>query len=258
MDFVSHDGRETAYREVEPGADGPGLLYIHGSGGSHRLWTHQYGPNGPSHPAVALDLSGHGKSDDVSTPAGPETLSAYADDVVAVARETGARVIVGNSMGGAIVQHILIERDLDVATAVLAGTGAKLPVAEPLRELLADDFDKAVEVLHGDDNLFHDAEDQTVKHSVETIRAAGQEITQRDFLTCHEFDVRDSLEEIDVPVLAVTGEYDGLTPPWFHEYLAEHIDGAQMALIEDAAHLTMAEQPVAFRETVQTFLDERL
>ncbi len=257
METISHDGRETAYRETRPEADGPGLLYIHGSGGSHRLWAYEYGPNGPSHPAVALDLSGHGESDDISTPAGPETLDAYADDIVAVARETGVSVLVGNSMGGALVQHILLERDLDVEAAVLAGTGAKLPVAESLRELLAEDFEKAVEVLHGDDNLFHDADEQAVQQSVDTIREAGQAVTRRDFLTCHEFDVRDRLDDIDVPVLAVTGEHDSLTPPWFHEYLADNVASAEMALIDDAAHLTMVEQPVAFTETVRTFLDER-
>lgn len=257
MDTVTHHGRETAYRETKPAADGPGLLYVHGSGGSHRIWAYEYGPNGPSHPAVALDLSGHGESDDVSTAIGRETLDAYAADVVAVAQATDARVLVGNSMGGAIVQHVLLERELDVTAAVLAGTGAKLPVAESLQRLLDSDFERALEVLHADDNLFHDASERAVDQSLRTIRTTGQAVTRRDFLTCDEFDVRDRLDEIDVPVLAVTGEYDQLTPPWFHQYLADHIPDAQLAFIEDAAHLAMAEQPVAFTEVVRTFLADR-
>ena len=258
MDTVSHDGRETAYRQTKPGEDGPGVVYVHGSGGSHRIWAYEYGPNGPSDPAVALDLSGHGESDDIGTEAGPETLDAYADDVIAVAEATDASVLVGNSLGGAVVQHVLLERDFDAAAAVLTGSGAKLAVDEGLRDLLADDFETAIEVLHGDDLLFHDPDEQMIEQSVGTIREAGQAVTRRDFLTCHEFDVRDRVGEIDVPVLAVTGEHDGLTPPWYHEFLAEQIPESQLALIEDAAHLAMAEQPVAFTETVRTFLDERL
>jgi pimeloyl-ACP methyl ester carboxylesterase len=257
MQSVTHDGRETAYRETQPDSDGPGLLYIHGSGGTHQLWAYEYGPKGPSHPAVAIDLSGHGASDDISTEIGHETLDAYADDVIAVAKATDSSVLVGNSLGGAIVQHILLERDFDPSAAMLVGSGAKLGVAESLQEVLANDFEKAVAVLHGDDYLFHDPDEQVLEQSKQTMHEVGQAVLRRDFMTCNEFDVRDRVDEIDVPVLAVTGEYDQLTPPMYHEFLADEIPEGQMALIEDAAHLSMAEQPVAFTETVRTFLSER-
>jgi hypothetical protein len=43
MQQVVHDGRETAYRHVRPGADGPSALYVHRSNPTHRVWAHQYG-----------------------------------------------------------------------------------------------------------------------------------------------------------------------------------------------------------------------
>ncbi len=179
MEHVSHAGRETAYRVVRGAADGPTVLYVHGSGGTHRVWAHQYAPSGPAHPAVAVDLSGHGDSTDVDAEPGPETLRAYAADVCAVARSTGASVLVGNSLGGAV--------------------------------------------------------------------------TRRDFLTCHQFDVRDSLGALETPALAVVGEQDSLTPPSSHEYLAAHLPNCELAVIDDAAHLAMLDQPARFNTALGEF-----
>ena len=155
METVRHDERATAYRRVA-GEDGPTVLYVHGSGGTHRLWSAQYGATGPSGAAVALDLSGHGASEDSATTSATETLDAYVADVAAVAGETDASVLVGNSLGGAVLLQGVLDGALSPEGIVLAGTGAKLTVDERLRELLATDFETAVETLHGDDMLFHD------------------------------------------------------------------------------------------------------
>jgi len=257
MEVARHHGRETAYRLAgdDGGTDGLDVLYVHGSGATHRVWAAQYGPDGPSHPAAALDLSGHGDSDDLTTEPGQETLSAYARDVVAVAREIDADVLVGNSLGGAVAQHVALETEFDPSGLVLAGSGAKLAVTDDLREWLADDFERAVEFLHGDDMLFHDVDERTLDRSKSEMHETGRAVTRRDFLTCHAFDVRDRLDEIDAPTLAVVGEHDSLTPPAYHEYLVEHVPDCEYAAIEAAAHLAMAERPAAFNRTVREFLD---
>jgi len=255
MQTVHHDGRETAYRRTDFGNEAPPVLFVHGSGGTHEIWAEQYGRRGNDYPAVALDLGGHGASDDVETEPGIETLDAYAEDVRAVARDTGARVFVGNSLGGAVILHLLLTDGVDPVGVVLAGTGAKLSVHEGLREWLAEDFDRAVEFLHGEDFLFHDPGEETVAASKTAMREVGRAVTERDFLSCHAFDVRDRLDELDTPALAVVGEHDSLTPPAFHEYLAEHIPDAGVVTITDAAHLAMLEQPDAFNGALDIFLN---
>ncbi len=253
MHSVEHDGRETAYRHTRPDAEGPGILYVHGSGGDHRIWAAQYGAPGPSPPAIAVDLSGHGNSKDIDTPPGPETLAAYAADVEAVARQTDASILVGNSLGGAIVQHMLLDGEFEPRAAILAGSGAKLAVRADLREWLSDDFDRAIEFLHGPDRLFHDPDESVRSRSRTAMQAAGRAVTRRDFLSCHEFDVRDRLGDIDCPILAVVGEHDGLTPVSYHEYFVEHIPNCDLAVIPEAAHLAMVERPTAFNETIEGF-----
>jgi pimeloyl-ACP methyl ester carboxylesterase len=255
MQTVHHDGRETAYRRTDFGNEAPPVLFVHGSGGTHEIWAEQYGRRENDYPAVALDLSGHGESDDVDTDPGIETLDAYAEDVRAVARDTGAQVLVGNSLGGAVLLHLLLTDGFDPVGVVLAGTGAKLSVHDDLREWLAEDFERAVDFLHGENFLFHDPDEETVRESTEAMHEVGRAVTERDFLSCHSFDVRDRLDELETPALAVVGEHDSLTPPEFHEFLAEQIPDAGVVTITDAAHLAMLEQPDAFNGALDIFLN---
>ncbi|MFC6753666.1 alpha/beta fold hydrolase [Halorubrum tibetense] len=254
MHRTRHHGRETAYRESDRGGDGPTVCCIHGSGGTSDGWKAQSRLS-DRFPVVAPDLSGHGESDDVRTEPGIETLDAYADDVVAVAEETGATVLCGNSLGGAVALWVALERDLPLDGLVLAGTGAKLAVAEPLLDALANDFDRAVSTLHEPDRLFHDAPDEYVELSMATMRACGRAVTERDFRTCHRFDVRDRLDEVATLALAVVGEHDTLTPPSYHDYLADRIPDCERATVADAAHLAMLEEPTAFNAVLAEFLD---
>jgi len=256
MNWVNHDGRVTAYRQAQSADTGPTALYVHGSGATHRVWGRQYAPSGPTHPAVALDLSGHGDSDEIVTEAGPTTLDAYADDVVAVGRETDADVLVGNSLGGAVAQWVALERDWTPEALVLLGTGPELPVFEGLQEWLEADWDRAVEFLHERDRLFHDPDHEAASRSREQMEAVGQTVTRRDFMTCHGFDVRARLGEIDVPVLAVCGEHDKLTPRAYHETLAREVPDGEVSFVPDAAHLAMVEQAEVFNDILQEFVED--
>ncbi|MEF8778367.1 MAG: alpha/beta hydrolase [Natronomonas sp.] len=256
MQTFTHDGRSTAYRHTQRGS-GPTICYIHGAGGGHRVWARQYG-NSETPPAVAPDLSGHGDSDDVSTAVGPETLEAYADDVVAVCEATDATVLCGNSMGGAVALRIVLERDFDLEGLVLADSGAKLAVDPDFLETLTEDFETALELLHAPGMLFSDPTEDLVERSMETMRTTGQTVTIRDFGTCDTFDVRDRLDELDVPTLALCGEDDPLTPPEFHKYLAEEIPECTYREIADSAHMPMLERPEAFDSAVRGFLSEAL
>ncbi|MFB6122235.1 MAG: alpha/beta fold hydrolase [Haloferacaceae archaeon] len=255
METVTHHGRETAYHRSDRGGDGSPMLCVHGSGGSHEVWKGQ-SRLADDRPVVAVDLSGHGESADVDAEAGYEALSAYVDDVVAVARATDAGVLVGNSLGGAVVLATALERDLSLDALVLVGTGAKLAVLDDLLTWLQEDFDRAVDFLHEGNRLFHDPEEPLVERSRETLYETGSAITYRDFRTCHEFDVRDRLDAIDVPSLAVVGEYDQLTPTRYHEFLADEMPDCRLVTVDDAAHLAMLERPAAFNDAVATFLSD--
>lgn len=253
MQAVRHDGRETTYRRTDFG-DGTPVVFVHGSGGTHQLWVNQYGARTNDRPAVALDLSGHGESEDIDTEPGCETLAAYADDVLAVVRAVNAGVVVGNSLGGAVGLWLALERDVSLDGLVLCGTGAKLGVNEELLKLLASDLEGATELLHRPDLLFHDADGDTQGLSNEAMRETGLDVLRRDFQTCNAFDVRDRLAGISTPCLAITGEHDRLTPVSFHTFLAENVPNCEQVTIPDAAHLSMLERPERWNDAVRSFV----
>lgn len=275
METVHHDGRTTAFRTRGPSrdpadqstdspsenAEQPSLVFVHGSGATHGLWRAQLARLADDYTITALDLSGHGESDDTHTEPGPETLDAYARDVLAVAAAVDADYLVGNSLGGAVVLTALLDHDavrpLDLAGVVLVGSGAKLTVHEDLRDWLEQDWARVVDFLHEPDRLFHDVDDRYVSTSREAMQSVGQAVTRRDFLSCHTFDVRDRLDEISCPLFALTGEHDGLTPPSYHEFLAEHVPNGSWTTIPDVAHLSMLEAPEAFNSRLVNWLDSQ-
>jgi pimeloyl-ACP methyl ester carboxylesterase len=257
METITHHGRTTAYRVSDRGGAGPTICCVHGSGASSGLWKSQHRLS-DEFPIVTLDCSGHGTSEDVDTRPGFETLSAYADDVLAVARETDADVLMGHSLGGAVVQHSLLERSVDVDCAILTGTGARLPVPQEVRSWLRDEdpesFDRVVQYLHEPGRLFAHPNDDLVAVSTAALTDCGRTVLKRDFATGHQFDVRDRLSTLDVPTLAVAGRSDQLTPPWYHRQLARLLPECAYATIDDAGHAAMLERPTAFNRVLETFL----
>ena len=100
--FVDNHGVSIHY---EDGGSGPGLpvIFVHGLAGDLEMWRAQLDHLRPTRRALALDLRGHGlsglpKDGDCSIPA-------MASDVLAVADAAGIKrfVLVGHSMGGAVI-----------------------------------------------------------------------------------------------------------------------------------------------------------
>ena len=62
------------------------------------------------------------------------------------------------------------------------------------------------------------------------------------------------LKEIRVPVLAIAGSDDQITPQAGMQEMARAIPNAEFAIIGAAGHLTPVEQPLAFNAAIETFL----
>jgi pimeloyl-ACP methyl ester carboxylesterase len=101
------------------GSGGLPVVFVHGLGGSCGQWSRQLAHLRPSRRALALDLRGHGRS---ATPDdGEYGIGEYADDVAAVADDLGlARfVLVGHSLGAAVVAEVAGREPERVAGLVL-------------------------------------------------------------------------------------------------------------------------------------------
>jgi pimeloyl-ACP methyl ester carboxylesterase len=252
METVSHHGRTVAYRATDFG-DGPRVCYVHGAAGTHGVWVHQYGDrDGP--PAAAVDLAGHGDSGDVDAEPGRATLDAYADDVVAVREATGASVLCGNSMGGAVALWTMLERDVDVEALVLVDSGATVPVDDGLLEALDRNFESAVASIHVPGTLFYEPDEDLTDVTTRGFLETGPAVTLRDFRTCDVFDVSDCLDAVPCPTRVVAGEHDRLIPTRYQRELAETLPDGEYLELADAGHVPMLERPSAFNEAIRSFL----
>jgi pimeloyl-ACP methyl ester carboxylesterase len=122
--FLSLDGQRIAVHE-SAGA-GPAVVLVHGNSSSSRVWQRSFaGELGRTHRLVAIDLPGHGQSDDAAPERRAATYSVpgYAQVIRRVVAELGLEraVFVGWSLGG----HAVLEASPELAQAagfVIFGT----------------------------------------------------------------------------------------------------------------------------------------
>jgi pimeloyl-ACP methyl ester carboxylesterase len=67
-------------------------------------------------------------------------------------------------------------------------------------------------------------------------------------------DVRQHLEQIRVPTLAIWGEHDPMVPKSLGQQVAAAIPGAELIVLPRAGHVSMWEQPELFNRAVVEFL----
>jgi 3-oxoadipate enol-lactonase len=68
-----------------------------------------------------------------------------------------------------------------------------------------------------------------------------------------DMDHRSLLAKIRAPTLVIAGRHDPATTLEAGEFIAEHVPGAKLAVL-DAAHIANLEQPKAYNDTVLDFL----
>jgi pimeloyl-ACP methyl ester carboxylesterase len=116
MERLTHDGVALAFEDVGKGA--PPIVLIHDLGCDHTALQPQLEHFRGRHRVVALDLLGHGQSDNLAQ---PYTLAGFADDLAWLCYELGVYrpVAVGQGIGGMIAVE-LAGRYPDLLAAVVA------------------------------------------------------------------------------------------------------------------------------------------
>ncbi len=125
-------------------------------------------------------------------------------------------------------------------------------VAPAILQRLEDDFEEGARYVAG--FFFADGSDARTEWAVNSMRRVGSDQTIRDFRACDAFDVLDRLPELSVPLLALTGEADKMTPPKYAQALADRVPGAQARMVSGAGHFVMVEKPEETNDAVRAFI----
>lgn len=251
MPYVSISGQKVyyAHRRPVPAAQPP-VVFVHGAGGTHQHWLYQV-RDLPDSASYAPDLPGHGRSKGP----GRDRVPAYGDWLAGFLDELALEqaVLVGHSMGGAIILDMALRYPQRVAGLGLVATGARLRVAPALLEALRQEPEVGVNLI-AEWAFGPEASQEMVRMARRQMNMVSPDVLYGDFAACDEFDVVGRLGEIEAPAFVLCGTQDRMTPIKYATYLRDQIDGARLTLVEGTGHMVMLEQPQAVSKALVDFL----
>ena len=223
------------------------LIFIHGSGGSKESWHYQtqYFKD-----AEALDLPGHPDGERIDSIAGyAEWLKAYIDE-----KGYTDVVLAGHSLGGGIVLQYALTYPEDVKALIPVGSGLRLRVHPFFLKALEEAIDDPSQFGTFVDPSYERVDPELTKILKKRAMENGPAAMLNDMTACDKFDAMDKAGDITVPVLAVCGTDDTMTPPKYSRFMVDHLPNARIAVIEGGTHFMFAEKPEDVNKAIEEFL----
>ena len=219
------------------------FVFIHGAGGTKNKWrsiTSALGEN----ENIYLDLPSHGENKAEQC----ETIEDYAN--VLSESITEDCIVVGHSMGGLIALELGARND-KVKGIVLAASSYKLPVHPNIITTLGEgtfpDFLFRASYAKG-------ANEALLEEEKQELEASPTDVAMKDFQACDNYKIgKETLKQLQKPILAVIGDEDRLIPPNTEEELKAINPNVQVAKIEGAGHYIALEKPEDFIEQILQF-----
>ncbi|PKM77499.1 MAG: alpha/beta hydrolase [Firmicutes bacterium HGW-Firmicutes-15] len=223
------------------------LLFIHGVGGSHEVWSLQMnlGIN-----SIAIDLPGHGQSGGKPGESIAECAASVADFLSAL-QLPRPLYLVGHSMGAAIAMTCALNYPEGLDGIILIGAGQRMKVMPALLDALSQGKNDPGFIRMA---FSPQTSSTTVEEMVKTFAAVAPSILYTDFNACNELDVSHELDKISLPALVIVGADDKLTPLKLSQYLCSNISNCTLEIIADAGHFVMLEKPEEVNRLISEFL----
>lgn len=205
---------------------------------------------------TAWDLPGHG----VSEPASAHFAVADLADAVAATIE-GSFLYAGVSLGGATGLELALRHRQLVRGAAIVASGAKLGDSQGWADRAAQvrAQSTASVIVASAGRWFApgsiEREPELSGRLLHALRDADDESYSLCCEALAEYDVRDRLQAITVPVLALWGQHDQVAPQAKADEIAAGVPTGTSAEIAEAAHLPPAEQPEATGDALMRFFD---
>jgi pimeloyl-ACP methyl ester carboxylesterase len=256
---------------VRRGAGGaPQVVFLHSGISDTRSWDAVLGLLGPDMDVAAYDRRGFGST--ICMPEGHDQLV----DLAAVldTLDYGPVVLVGNSRGGQIALDFTLSHPervtalVLVAPAISGAPAVESSEIDPVEaaiwaDLEAADAAGALDALNlGEIRLWVDgphAVEGRVDGARRQLALDMNRIALHAASPGHEpeppLEAWSRLAELRCPVLVVVGDLDLLHLQARCRQLASQIAGAELVVMEGAAHLPAFEQPEAFAALLRAFLE---
>jgi pimeloyl-ACP methyl ester carboxylesterase len=232
---------------------GKTVLILHGWGDDSRNWKKLQKELSNNYQVITIDLPGFGAT---AAPQADWRLDDYAvfvRDFLKKIKVPKLHAIIAHSNGGAIAIRGTVLGNIDPERLLLLGsagirneykgrnkalryvTKAGKALTAPLPKSTKKSLRQRVYKTVGSDMLVAEHMQGTFKNIVED-------------------DVRADAAAIAKPTILIYGENDTATPPRYGKLLQEHIKGARLEIIPDAAHFVYQDKPEGTTRLIQEFL----
>jgi 3-oxoadipate enol-lactonase len=257
---IHHTFSEPQLRVAVQGEGSP-IVLSHALGLDLTMWDGLAADLAARHAVARHDHRGHGGS---AAPPGPYTLDALVDDAARVIREWGRGPVVwiGLSMGGMVGQGVAIRYPELVRGLVLANTTSSYPDEaragwdQRIADVGAGGLPAIADTVM--ERYFSAAFRASRREQVAHFRSIVLRSDPQGYVACcHGLAAVhwiDRLHEIRCPTLIIAGGLDPGTPLPMSQAMFERIPGSRMVVLDEAAHLSVVEQPALFSEAVREFL----
>ena len=247
--------------------NGPGLVFVHGLGGSHLSWWQQVPFFCGRYTCVTYSQRGFASSENRSNEIG---TSVFADDLAALVDYLGMEdvCLVAQSMGGWACLNYALRQESRARALVMASTTGAInfqlidhPEIKTLSEWSAcskdigDALDKrgilrSTGARLAEENpslyyLYSQIFDQTPAHYREAVRKKIRE--QRVVPP-------ESLARLTIPTLFITGVEDVIFPPAAARAVASVLPSSRFTCVPDAGHSVYFERAQVFNAILEEFL----
>jgi pimeloyl-ACP methyl ester carboxylesterase len=240
--FVEADGFRIRYREA---GSGEVLICLHGGGGLRISRAHEL--LACSRRLIAFEIPGFGQSPVNDRSASMEELAGTMNAAV-TALGIDHYSIMGNSFGSKVALWMAILRPQAVKAVVVVGPAAiRLPNQGPPPGRLAPE--RAAELLYA-----HPDRQPPIPPLAPEIVAKQIALSARLLGPPRDEPFEARLRALPMPVLALFGTHDRVTPPAGAHLFREILPNCHLVMVYDAAHGIDADRPEAVAAIVDDFL----
>lgn len=262
MPFKAINNINLYYEQHGQGED---LILIGGLTTNHLVWTAVLPALAAKYKVLIFDNRGAGQS---TVPSECYTIQEMAADVIALMDHLNIKQahMLGHSMGGLVLQQLLLDQPIRIHKAIVSNSAAKMPLIsmvamwssaklaeagvrpEVILEnvlpwLFSNDYLSKLQIPELIHLMLQDPYPQTPAGYVGQMQAIES------------FDLHDQIQTIKHETLIMAGRHDILTPLHCAEQIHHEINFSKLHILEHAAHMPHFECTKAFIDTILTFLN---
>lgn len=250
----------TLFYRLDGPRDGTPVMLSNSLFSRLEMWEPQMAAlTGAGYRVLRYDSRGHGRSD---APDGPYSIEILADDLAGLMDVVSweRAHFCGLSMGGMVGQVMGTRHPERQFSLTLCDTSAYMGAEEVWEPRVQTGLAQGVEgLVESSVERWFTVESFTrIPEEVEKVCEMIRATPLAGFIGCcrafQAFDQRAANKAITAPTLVIVGEFDPGTDLGHATVIQEAIEGSELVVIEDAAHLTNIERPDVFNEALLGFL----